>query len=595
MLNKFSILILSVFFLSTYHNFSFTETKARNILIYQTTNIFNTDYLLQNIPLKQNIPISNQILESTFTKLNQLYQNDCYFDAQIVLDSISITKDSASADIFITITPGKQYIIDKISIIGNTYFNVDELNNLMQTKPGICLNKNTIESDIENILSLYETNGFPWATIKINSIQLNDSNKTIAIELEIDEKGRAKIDEVKIEGNKETKSSVIIREMRINPGEIYNHQKFKKIPTRLQKMQLFENVEEPILFVIKNLDANQKKEKNGSNESINIISSGILLKLTEGNANYFDGLIGYLPGSLQENGYFIGTAEISMRNLFGTARKLNFKWSKDERFSQEIGIKYTEPWLIGYPINLRGTFFQRKQDTTYIKRFAELKTEFMISDLFSASTIISQENIIISNTSNITQLFNSGILSLGFELQYDTRDYIYNPTSGIFYKNDYFYGRKKIYLLSQSISVQRYGLDLEFYKSILPKQVIMLSIHGKQVNSSRIEISDMYRLGGTNTLRGYRENQFLGSRIYWSNFEYRFLLASRSFFYGFFDMGYYYRKIPEANEKAEAFKLGYGIGIRVRTTLGTIGISLALGKGDNLNQTKIHFGLINEF
>ena len=48
------------------------------------------------------------------------------------------------------------------------------------------------------------------------------------------------------------------------------------------------------------------------------------------------------------------------------------------------------------------------------------------------------------------------------------------------------------------------------------------------------EESDLYRLGGTNTLRGYRENQFLGSRIFWSNLEYRFLLTQRTFAFRIF-------------------------------------------------------------
>ena len=117
------------------------------------------------------------------------------------------------------------------------------------------------------------------------------------------------------------------------------------------------------------------------------------------------------------------------------------------------------------------------------------------------------------------------------------------------------------------------------------------------MTSDNIELGDRYRLGGTTTLRGYRENQFLGSRIAWTNTEYRFLLARRSFFYGFFDTGYYY--LPGDDAKAisplKQFKYGYGIGIRLETSLGNVGVSIALGEGDGIGQAKLHFGLINDF
>jgi outer membrane protein insertion porin family len=104
-------------------------------------------------------------------------------------------------------------------------------------------------------------------------------------------------------------------------------------------------------------------------------------------------------------------------------------------------------------------------------------------------------------------------------------------------------------------------------------------------------------MGGARTLRGYRENQFFGSRIAWTNTEYRFLLARRTFIYGFVDTGYYFRPKDDLrlSPKAEGFKYGYGLGLLVETSLGYLGVSFALGQGDSFNNGKIHFGLINEF
>ena len=98
-------------------------------------------------------------------------------------------------------------------------------------------------------------------------------------------------------------------------------------------------------------------------------------------------------------------------------------------------------------------------------------------------------------------------------------------------------------------------------------------------------------------LRGYTEDQFLGSRIFWSNLEYRFLLTQRSFTFLFLDTGYFYRPEDLTRNilKTEGFRIGYGLGINLETGIGVIGVSFALGKGDSFSNGKIHFGIVNEF
>ena len=45
----------------------------------------------------------------------------------------------------------------------------------------------------------------------------------------------------------------------------------------------------------------------------------------------------------------------------------------------------------------------------------------------------------------------------------------------------------------------------------------------------------------------------------------------------------------------EGYKLGYGLGLRLETGLGIMGIDYGLGQGDGIFNGKVHVGLINEF
>ena len=140
-------------------------------------------------------------------------------------------------------------------------------------------------------------------------------------------------------------------------------------------------------------------------------------------------------------------------------------------------------------------------------------------------------------------------------------------------------------------------MDLSIYHEFLPRQILAIGIHGEQVTGTELDQTDMYRIGGTNTIRGYLENQFLASKAAWTNVEYRFATGRESFLFAFVDAGYIYQQSdPLADTPATSFTLyGYGIGTQVETGLGILKASFAIGKGDSFTQGKIHFGLVNRF
>ena len=140
-------------------------------------------------------------------------------------------------------------------------------------------------------------------------------------------------------------------------------------------------------------------------------------------------------------------------------------------------------------------------------------------------------------------------------------------------------------------------MDMECYLPLFTKQVLLVGFHGKKITSSQLEQSDLFQIGGTNTVRGYRENQFYGSQVLWSNFEYRFLTGRLSSVFVFVDAGYFSRPPDDLHSipSQEKFLYGYGVGTRLDTSLGIMQVSFALGQGDGFSDAKIHFGIANDF
>ncbi len=556
-------------------------------------DVFDNQDILSWAEINEGMSIYPGIVDSIKNRvlLNLGYRG--YLHSKLKTSENISKEDSQKVNLDMNIDEGEPTYVSKIYFVKKDSSFGDEIEKMFDDLKGQIFNKFEIEDDINNILTLLENKGYPFSKITINSTYFySDSTNNeyyVDLHLSLDKQLMSKIDKIEITGNTTTKPYVITRELRLEKGELYSQKMIDDIPSKLNKLRFFEPVETPKFYF------------NSKNEGV------LLINVKEKQTNNFDGIIGYIPPAVQgEKGYITGLVNITLRNLFGTGRAAAIRWQQINRNSQELELKYLEPWIFGYPFNLSGSLFQRKQDSSYVQRTLEGALEFLATqDISAALTISSESTIPTENESPVFTVYNSSSFSTGINLTIDTRDDPYAPTQGLLFINSYSFSRKKIYgparyitdSLETKINLQRISVSLSTFYELFNRQIVALSLNGRELRGPFFEESDLYRLGGTNTLRGYRENQFLGSRIFWSNLEYRFLLTQRTFAFVFFDTGYYLRNADVNRNilKQEAFKYGYGIGLNLQTGLGVLGVSFALGQGDSFSEGKIHFGLINEF
>jgi outer membrane protein insertion porin family len=558
------------------------------VLDLDGNTVFTTREILSWLSTRVASPFSEAALQADLARIQDAYAAEGYYDARVDSVGRGLNEDSTAMFVRLRLFEGRQTVVGTMTVMGAHALATDEILGLCETRTGSPLKPGILERDIDAVLRLYEQAGYPFTRCTVESLDRvpgNDEDR-LSIVLALDEGRRMTIDEIRVEGNTETRTDVVARETRFGPGEQYDPVKVEAIRPRLQRLNLFDDVSEPELYM---------RDSKG----------GLLIRVREGSTNTFDGIVGYVPAPQPgAAGYVTGLASVSMRNLFGTGRKFSFRWQREDQFSQELGVRYTEPWLFGQPFNLGGGFLQRKQDSTFVKRIFDLKGDVMLTDALTVGLLFSSESVIPADSAG-TRVLRSSVLSLGVDVAYDTRNDPYSPTGGARYHSDYQYGSRRIEripaIFTSTIrsrsSLQRFSVDCDLFFATLPRQVLALSLHGREVRSGSLDEGEMLRFGGARSLRGYREGEFLGARIAWANCEYRFLLSRRSFLAGFLDTGYYFRPADEARGTAAAddFKYGYGLGIQVETGLGIIGVSFALGEGDSFSSTKVHFGLINEF
>ena len=575
---------LLVVFLSIAH--AQTSMTVRSIN-FEGNHAFSANQLASVLLTKKDGKFSESVLTADLERILDFYKGQAYLHTCV--DSVWMKRDTLRQDVEVRIflNEGKPSVVRQIELDGYRNFSAAELYAVMRLHEGDMFVPSILEQDIQSILQLYERKGYPLAKVVIQNISFTDSTEEMSarVQIHIDEGKELHVAELRIEGNKTTKDYVITREARLYENELFSGDLPERIKRRLDHLQLFSSVSLPELYLTKAEQA------------------GLSVKVVEGNQNSFDGILGYVPSNGSSgNGYFTGLVNISLRNLFGTGRKLSARWFQENQSSQETELHYFEPWVASYPVNAQVGFFQRKQDSTFVKIQYDITAELMLTDEFSVGVSFSQCGVYPTEGYGRSVMAESKTTSFGASVRYDSRDNPTTPASGILYSTEYQTGSKQTdisgtFSTEVKSTTQRLVFDLSYYLSTFFRQVLATELHLRDFSSSTMDVSDLFRLGGASTLRGYREGQFLGSRIVWTNLEYRFLVAPRSFFYGFVDIGYIVQPSIAAMsmDASEQSKIGYGIGVRMDSALGLIGVSFALGEGDTFSTSKIHIRLINEF
>jgi outer membrane protein insertion porin family len=442
-------------------------------------------------------------------------------------------------------------------------------------------------------LEAFAKRGYPLAYFYIDSVVMatNEAHEAMAIiHLQFDPGPAVRIDSIAVRGNKLTKRAVLVRELPVLAGELFNFDKVQSVPERLMRLGYLQSVAPPQLA----LDARGRYLLD--------------IAIVEGNSNWLNGVAGYNPGEGTQKGFVSGLIDVKFGNLLGTGRQINARWEKRSRETQELALRYREPWVLGYPVHLAGGFQQLIQDTTYVERRWEFAAELPLGQNFTASGHVAKESISPDSLARLRfNLPRSSVTSVGATLRYDSTDDPINPRRGVFYTTTVETGRKTtdqvIGVEGKKFSRDKILVDLHWLLPTFGQQVLSLALHGRQVKSNappEILVTDQFRFGGATTLRGYREEQFRGSRVAWSNVEYRYLLSRRTRAFLFFDAGYYsgFEYVntvsPQLNQ-VENNVYAWGLGARIDTPLGIVGVDYGLGEGDALTNGKVHVSLVNSF
>lgn len=429
-----------------------------------------------------------------------------------------------------------------------------------------------------NLLSIPVNNGYYFPSLSLKEVNLKKESKNYYLNptfiLHWGE--QVEIDTFFFESLEKTSPELLLRELKRFNRTLYSKSLLRDIK------QVFNRY--PFLYIQDYEEVVRRKEGG----------YGLLLRVTEKPSNEFTGVMGYIPPKGLQEGYFTGEINLKLLNLSGKGRQLSIYWSKVNQYSQELNLRYFEPWILSTNFFGGIEFEQTLRDTLVVIRQFDVGFGRRITKTSDIQMgIVSQKTIPTPAGGEILGLYSTESTMGTIEFRSDRRDNPLNPSKGFQLRTKGMIGNRTSEGAGNDRQYQ-VEFDGEFNYSITKQIVANFQGHfqGKWLSGEEMSYSDQFWFGGSNSLRGYAEDFFRGSEIGWGSFELRWLISDFNRIYLFADQGYY-KVNSDRNETF--FPRSFGIGLRLDSRIGIIGIDYGFGKGDTFTTAKIHIHLENRF
>ncbi len=125
-------------------------------------------------------------------------------------------------------------ILKDVKVTGNTIVKSEQIQNNFNSQVGKIINLNNVKESIETVRKVYADQGYQAVAI---DPQLGQDGSLV---LNINE---GVIEDIKVVGNLETKTAVIMREIRQKPGQVFNIEIMREDLRRVYNTNFFENVD----------------------------------------------------------------------------------------------------------------------------------------------------------------------------------------------------------------------------------------------------------------------------------------------------------------------------------------------------------------
>ncbi len=180
-------------------------------------------------------------LAADLETLRSFYLNRGYLDFSLDSTQVSITPDRRDIYITVNIVEGETYTVSDVSLAGQLLLPREELEPLIQLKPGDTFSREKLAASTKAITDRLGNEGYAFANA--NAIPTVDKEKRrVSFSIVVDPGRRVYVRRIDVAGNNKTRDEVVRREMRQLEGAYYDASKIQLSRRRIDRTTFFGEV-----------------------------------------------------------------------------------------------------------------------------------------------------------------------------------------------------------------------------------------------------------------------------------------------------------------------------------------------------------------
>jgi outer membrane protein insertion porin family len=508
-------------------------------------------------------------------RITDFYKKNGYPKCEINEYEITYDEDQEWMIIRIDVNEGTVFYLGDVSFDDNEVISSEKLESVLKFKKGDKYNKEKLDDTMVEFYSLYTELGYIYSFIMPEEVIVND---TINMSYTIKEGDPAHLHKIIILGNSKTMEKVIRRELKIFPGELFQRSKLIDSQREVFNLGFFEDMK---------LDSKQANDEGDID---------LILKIVEKEVGQFNAGMGY-----SQAWGVTGNISLNIPNLFGRGSTAYFSFEKGGKLAN-YSFGYTEPWFLDTPTTVGFDIFFLTRKWDYFedrKRGGTLRLgrpvpRLRYTSLYSSYTLekvtvtVDEEDVDYVSNYILDQRGTEWRSSVAFSLVRDSRDYIFNATTG---SRNSLTAEFSGGILGGDVDYQKYQLESRWYEKSFFNFVLMVRarfglLEGLS-SSNTVPIYERFYLGGVGDwgIRGYPDRSIgprdgtsiIGGRAaFVFTTEYKYIITQGVNWITFFDAGNTWNSFEGAN--LADLKKGVGTGIRIEVPMmGVLGFDIGYG------------------
>ncbi|MBK6523919.1 MAG: hypothetical protein IPG08_17325, partial [Sphingobacteriaceae bacterium] len=213
----------------------------------------------------------------------------------------------------------------------------------------------------ERIITYYENNGHPFASVKLDSVSIE--NAILKAVLNVQKGQLFKIDSVIVVGNAKLNSKFLQRYISVFPGKPYNEQAMQDIGKRLVQLPFITQTKPQL---VKLTDKTNK----------------LILFLDKKRAKQLDGVLGVQPNANTGKTILTGDIKIKLLNeILHNGETFDLEWRRLQSQTVDFKGKMIYPYMFGSSFGSDYAIKIYKRDTSFIDINNDLGLQYYVSGL----------------------------------------------------------------------------------------------------------------------------------------------------------------------------------------------------------------------